>query len=380
LTGVNFVGLDRGTKGNWRPRYGSSYYLLPGFDVPVSNVGYSPIDKSYDVTNIPLGNYVVSDGVCQFAADDARFYGGYPYIGQYAAYAWTRPVDHTDSDPRVLIYPEDRIYYGYPPPLNGRIFGAWDSGELGWPLNYFIIRLKIPEDGYILSVYAMDFSYTGRSETVEIWDESMTTLLDAQYITASEINNGIYVQWMVGGPRIINIKVIADPGKLNSFIDGIFLNCLCYCGKTIGFWKNNVRKALDEWERGIQVPREAILRALDTITGTYGIGSVWNFDWLNFTGSDDEKLSQALDILQFDGWDMQAKARAQILALLLTDTHYGKHLHLVWVWWYEGGETKTITGWITTILYEYDAGNYCMAKKLADYLNNYCCCDCTPCK
>jgi hypothetical protein len=230
LTGVNFVGLDRGTKGNWRPRYGSSYYLLPGFNVPVSGVSYEPIDKAYDETNIASGNYDVSDGVCQFAADDARTYGGYPYIGRYAGYTWTRPVDYTGSDPRVLIYPEDRIYYGYPPPLNGWIFGAWDPGELGWPLDYFIVELKIPEGMYILSVYAMDYSNTGRSETIEIWDESMTTLLDAQYITGDEINNGIYVQWFVSGPRIINIKVIADPGKLNSFIDGIFLNCIsCPC-------------------------------------------------------------------------------------------------------------------------------------------------------
>lgn len=72
----------------------------------------------------------------------------------------------------------------------------------------------------------MDFGRLGRSEIIEIWDESMTTLLDSQHITGSEITEGIYVQWFVMGPRTINIKVIADPGNLNSFIDGIFLNCV----------------------------------------------------------------------------------------------------------------------------------------------------------
>lgn len=377
LTGVRFVELDRGTKGNWRSVYGSSYYLLSGFNVPASNVSHSPINKGYDVTNIPLGDYDVSAGVCQFAADDARTYGPYGdtgYIGQYSAYEWSRPVDQTNSDSRVLIYPVNRTYIGYPPtPLNGRIFGAWDSGEMGWPLNYFIIELKIPEGKYILSIYAMDFSYTGHSETIEIWDELMTTKLDSQYIEADKINNGIYVQWLVSGERIINIKVIADPGKLNSFIDGIFLNCLGYCGKTPGFWKNNIRKALEGRERGTQVSKQSIINALDTITISYGDGSIWDFDWLTFEGTDAQKLNQALDILQYNGNDMEAKARRQILALLLTTTHYGGQLDILLIGWYDGGIAKTLIGWITTILNEYNAENYEVAKDLADYLNNLQC-------
>lgn len=229
VTGVNFLELDRETMGNWRPLYGNEYYLLPGFNVPVSGVSYVPIDKSFDETNIPLGDYDMSEGVCQYAADDARTYTEYPYIGRYSAYAWTLPLDKTATDPRVLVYPEDKIYYGYPPPLNGRIYGQWDPGELLGLLNSFTVKLNIPEGYYLLSVYAMDFGLMGRSETIEIWDEAMTTMLDSRYITSDEINEGIYVQWFVQGPKTINIKVIGDPGNLNSFIDGIFLNCVCPC-------------------------------------------------------------------------------------------------------------------------------------------------------
>ena len=190
-------------------------------------MSYEPIVKAYDETNIPSGNYDVSEGVFQYAADDARTYGVYPYIGQYAAYAWTENSTATASDTRMLTYPEDKLYFGYPPtPLDGRVFGVWDSGEMSEPLDYFVVKVNILEGEYLFSIYAADFEKIGRSETVEVWDESMTTLLDSQYITGDEINNGIYVQWFVRGPATINLKVIADPGNLNSFINGIFLNCI----------------------------------------------------------------------------------------------------------------------------------------------------------
>lgn len=413
VTGVEFVGLDHETKGNWRPKYGNEYYLLPGFNVPSSEVSYEPINKTFDETNLNPEDYEVSDGACQYAADDARTYGEYPYIGTYAAYAWTLPLNRTASDPRVLIYPVEKEYHGYPPePLNGRIYGQWDSGEMNGILNYFIIRLEIPayedececgcccddgcgcdcgcccceceSNGYILSIYVMDFGLMGRSETIEIWDETMTTKLDSQYINASEINEGVYLQWFIQGPTTINIKVIADPGKLNSFIDGIFLNCVkYYCGKTIGFWKNNIRKAIYRWwKRGIQVSREGILEALAYITDNYGYKSEWGFEWLTFNGTDDENLKEAYRILSSRSWwrfgrgwnwrasSMKDKAKAQILALLLTATHYDEYSAIAWIDWYEGGTGKIISDWITTILNEYNNGNYEIAKDLADYLNN----------
>jgi len=373
LTGVSFVGTDRDTKGNWRTTYGDDYHLLPGFDVPASDVKYTPIDKSYDVTNIPHGSYAVSSGVFQYAADDARTYGTYPYIGLYSAYEWIDNSTAAALDPRVLMYPVDKIYYGYPPTPYKRMYGQWDSGELNGLLNYFIMRLRIPEGAYILSIYAMDFAGIGRSENITIWDESMTNLLDFQHITSGEINNGIYIQWYVEGPRIINIKAIADAGNLNSFIDGIFLNCLGYCGKTPGFWKNNIRKALEGRQNGIQVTKGSIINALDMINASFGTGTFWDYDWLTFQGSDNDKLTQAWDILEYGGDDMEAKARRQILALLLTAAHYGGSLDMILINWYDGGQVKTLVGWITTILNEYNAENYEVAKDLADYLNNMGC-------
>ncbi|RJX16066.1 hypothetical protein CW703_02525 [Candidatus Bathyarchaeota archaeon] len=252
VSGVSFTGFDNETKGNWRPTYGNDYYLLCGFNAPTGNNAF---DKDYDETNLVyLTDYTVSDGVNQYAADDARTYGEYPYIGHYAAYAWTDTRDPIPTDPRVLVYPTVKLYHGYPPPLDGRIYGQWDSGEMGYPLNYFIIKLEIPKGKYLLSVYAMDFEEYGRSETIEVWDENMNTLLDSQYITADEINNGIYLKWYVKGPQTINIKVIADQGNLNSFLDGIFLNCLKVGGETLNSFVDELILNLNVAIENLQFP------------------------------------------------------------------------------------------------------------------------------
>ncbi len=370
VSGVSFVGLDRETMGNWRGVYGGAYYLLAGFNAPA--VGDNTFDYSYDETNM-AGLYVVSDGVVQYAADDAKCFGEYPFIGRYAAYAWADKTFDSYDTSRVLTYPTVRFYYGYPPTLNEKIYGVWDSGEFGWFLNYFIIKLKIPEGKYLLSLYVMDLEGYGRSETIEIWDENMTAMLDSQYINASEINDGVYVQWYVEGSSVINIKVIADQGNLNSFVNGIFLNCICsYDGKTIGFWKNNIRKAISDRTKGIQVSREEILDALREINATYGEDSSWGFSWLTFKGSDQEILKDAYKILRFrhQARSMEAKARAQILALLLTTTHFEEDGCWIWVPCYEDGKAAIAAEWINLILTEYKNGNYEVAKDLADYINN----------
>ena len=365
-TGISFVKFDRQTMGNWRGRYGSCYYLLAGFNAP--DVGCFEFDYNYDETDM-TGIYVVSEGVQQCAADIPRYYGEYPFVGRYAAYEWADKTFGSYDTSRILTYPSVTLYNGYPPPKNDKIYGQWDSGEFGWPLNYIIMKLTIPHGRYILSIYAMDLEGFGRSEIVEVWDEEMETLLDSQYITASEINSGVYVQWFVEGPININVKVIADVGNLNSFINGIFLNCLeWWCGRTIGFWKNNVRKALMHRTRGTQVSRQDILDALDEISESYGEGSIWNFDWLTFDGNPQENLLKAYGILASRSWferewnwrasDMAAKARAQILALLLTITHF-----------YEG-DAQILVEWVNTILNSYKEGQYEIAKDLADFLNN----------
>jgi len=366
VTGVSFVGFDRETMGNWRGVYGSDYYLLAGFNVPV--VGCFDFQFTYDETNM-AGFYEVSSGVQQCAADVSRYYGEYPFIGRYAAYEWADKTFGSYDTSRVLTYPTDKLYPDYPPPKNDKIYGQWDSGEFGLPLNYFIINLTIPSGRFILSIYAVDLEEIGRSELVEVWDKEMATLLDSQHIGANEINNGVYIQWLVSGPTALNIKVIADEGNLNSFIDGIFLNCLKFwCGKTIGFWKNNIRKALMCRTRGTQVSRQDILDALAEISENYGKGSMWNFEWLTFDGSELFNLMKAYNTLASRSWferrwnwkanDMEYKARAQILALLLTISHF------------YNGDPGILTESVNTILNSYISGDYEAAKNLADFLNN----------
>jgi hypothetical protein len=227
VTGVEFLEIDESTMGNWRPRYGNDGYLLAGFNAPTGNT--VPVDQSYDETD--LTNYIVSSGVGQYAADPAQCYGNYPFIGQYAAYAWGVYDADTDSDGRLPVYPVDKYHPGYPPsPLNGRRFGAWDCGEFLGDLNYFTIELEIPIGSYYLSLYIIDYDNASRSQTVEIWDSTMATQMatqmDTQYINGTEINEGLYLRYLVRGKTTLNIKVIADPGNINSFIDALFINCI----------------------------------------------------------------------------------------------------------------------------------------------------------
>jgi hypothetical protein len=247
VSGVTGIERDVATKGNWKTTYGNSYYLLPGFNVPTSNTPYTPIVKSYDQTNIDSDDYGVSKGVIQFAADDARNYGEYPFIGQYSAYTWWddgSELGDYSTDEGVLQWPSVCPFNGYPPPWEGNNYTAWDSGEMNGVLNYFIINLTTSSPNYPLNfknltIYAYDKDFAGyptqeRSETIEIWNRDMSVLLDSRYISGDEILNGIYLTWNVTGLDGVIIKVIADEGKLNSFINGIFADdCWCHdCSKT----------------------------------------------------------------------------------------------------------------------------------------------------
>jgi hypothetical protein len=191
-----------------------------------------PFNATYDETSFT--NYSVSENVKQ-CADSELLECPQDEDGTYSAYAWARSPDDPDTsvDPRVLIYPRWKYMFGennFPKEsdLGERIYGQWDSGEFLWPLNYFNIELEIPEGSYLLSLYIMDFPMRrNRSETIEIWDHAFENRLDFQHLTKEEMYNGVYLNWNITGPNVINIKVIADNAfdHINSYIDGIFLNC-----------------------------------------------------------------------------------------------------------------------------------------------------------
>jgi hypothetical protein len=226
---VEFIGEDCSTGGNWRPEYGNYKYLLAGRNATQEVSDFEYIN---DVTNFTPDEYQVSSGVQQVAENSEVCFPKYPYIGQYSAYEFQLPLDYElypgydlQNDERVIVYPQEKLFNGYPPTPDKRLVAIWDSGEFLCDLNYFTIKLEIPEGAYILSLYALEFSRDDRAQTIEIWNEDMTTMLDSRYIS-DEMKEGVYLRWDIKGQQKIVIKVIADEGNINSFLDGLFINCV----------------------------------------------------------------------------------------------------------------------------------------------------------
>jgi hypothetical protein len=152
----------------------------------------------------------------------------------------------------------------------------------------------------------------------------------------------------------------------------------CYYpdGHTPGFWKNNARKWLEfnsgESKKyvGYQVWYEDYEDYLDAITGMYG----GDFPWLSFTGTTEQKLQKAYDILSYGGSDPVRKAQKHMLSALLTVFWYDDQMEDGTAWYLDGcvnvcGEDMNIADAIEAMLSAYDSGDYELAHEIAGALN-----------
>jgi hypothetical protein len=152
----------------------------------------------------------------------------------------------------------------------------------------------------------------------------------------------------------------------------------CYYpdGHTPGFWKNNARKWLEfnsgESKKyvGYQVWYEDYEDYLDAITGMYG----GDFPWLSFTGTTEQKLQKAYDILSYGGSDPLRKAQKHMLSALLTVFWYDDQMEDGTAWYLDGcvnvcGEDMNIADAIEAMLSAYDSGDYELAHEIAGALN-----------
>jgi hypothetical protein len=149
-------------------------------------------------------------------------------------------------------------------------------------------------------------------------------------------------------------------------------------GLTIGFWKTNVGKDLYYIYGNPQVSASTMERLLRAIYAKYYVGMGYNFAFLKFDSSMNQKavLQKAWSILSIpDSSNMQKKAEAQTLALLLTEQYKGVFYSKAQVY-----IPSAITGHgpfhglmsdaIVNVLKHYKMAQYTPAKNEADFLNN----------
>jgi hypothetical protein len=117
----------------------------------------------------------------------------------------------------------------------GRRCTSWDCGaERGFPEDgYFDVNLTFTSGSFasktfLLSLYAYDFEMWSRGdEYITVYDKTMTNVLASYTIAAADLDNSIYVQFWVGAPTTIVVRIMKQPGTpltTNAVLSGIFFD------------------------------------------------------------------------------------------------------------------------------------------------------------
>jgi hypothetical protein len=157
---ASFLGQDTSTTGSWEGMYGSDGYSIA--TLPANVPAYAAMSTSSPT------------------------------------YTWAS----TTSDPRALQIPAS----------------AWRIAST-WFLNGGATAININlTDGktHTVSVYAVDWDNTGRTETVRVVDAASGTQLDSRTITS--FANGTYLTWNVSGNVIISATALSGPNPVLSAV------------------------------------------------------------------------------------------------------------------------------------------------------------------
>jgi len=158
---AHFVATDTSTQGNWSGVYGGDGYVV---------VGASQVMPAY----------------ASLAAQNQL--------------NWTWASSTTD--PRAL-----QIGNG-----SGRVAATWYNNPT------FSIDVNVTDGNtHQFALYAVDWDYRGRAETIQIVDAQTKALLDSRSI--SSFTNGIYVVWNISGHVTFNVTSTSGP---NGVIGGAF--------------------------------------------------------------------------------------------------------------------------------------------------------------
>ena len=165
VTSATFLGTDTTTEGKWHGVYGAD-----GYDIAADTSASNPKIPSYATLSVPAQTYV-----------------------------WAAKT----TDPRAL---QNAANTGY-------IASCWyTSTTMSFNLNV--------TDGntHKVSLYAVDWDNTGRSEQVQVIDAATGTVLSTQ--TLNSFKGGDYLSWNISGNVIIKVTNL-NPNS-NAVVSGLF--------------------------------------------------------------------------------------------------------------------------------------------------------------
>jgi len=113
------------------------------------------------------------------------------------------------SDPRALQTGND----------SGNIAAAWSKNHESFSLNVDFTDTQVHQ----LAIYAVDWDYQGRTESIQILDAVTGKILDTEFL--SNFSNGVYLIWHISGNVTINVTNDGNtvPSDLSSgVVSGIF--------------------------------------------------------------------------------------------------------------------------------------------------------------
>ena len=415
--------------------YGSYAHILPNApvnhtEIPINNFsipagGYDPGDLlnppynwttnqveglQYYMANPPYWDeYVSKQPVINYSLNGTLYDGI-----QYPAFEW---LWNEQYDPSYQIDPYGQVWNTTDPRAcwfttttnrSGTWIGgpgtrltAWDDGsERGFPSDgYFNVTMEFPDGIFMLSLYAYDYEREVKgqdwrpSQSVYITDMAGNVLASGG-MSGTQFDEGIYLQFLVCGPANIVVHTVKHEDSINAVLSGIFVDkmeCRLVCGLTIGFWKTNAAKDLELNNGHAQVDKGEYLMLLDCVNNTYGSDID---DWAEWgignhsTAMTDDDLEYALHWLSYGAYqpkegagtgawtkpsasDPKVKARAQLLALLLTACYKGSTYTDAWITMPGSVTWKAVSDWISEIICKYNM-NYLLVYAMANYLNEHC--------
>ncbi len=143
-----------------------------------------------------------------YGAQGEDIVGQAPSLPFYATVTTSGTTPYTwassTTDPRALQNPGG----------SGRSATCWYSST-----SFTIDVNLIDGQTHLLSLYALDWSQSGRSEQIQMINASTGVVLDTE--TISSFSGGDYLQWAVSGNVIIKVTNLAGPSAV---ISGLFLD------------------------------------------------------------------------------------------------------------------------------------------------------------
>jgi hypothetical protein len=204
---ATFLKLDSTTQGNWKSAYGADGYAIPN-----------------DVTSYPT----------------------------YAQVTMTAPNTYTWTGTTTDVRATQRGVAA------GRIAAQWYS-------NTFTIDVNLTDKStHQVSLYALDFDYGNRAETIDVLDGSTGTLLDTRSVSA--YSQGQYLAWNLTGH--IRFRITMTSGN-NATISGMFFGTAPSASPDFAVTASPSSQTV---VGGTQTTFTATVAALNGFSGTVALG------------------------------------------------------------------------------------------------------------